>query len=112
VPALISILADQQEEPQIREHAAYAIGHIRDKRAIPILGKILNSNEGPNIKAECIFALSKMWEFRGDAKSLHPRALAILNQFARTRPTGNVAEQLKEALSNIRCGITRLGTGS
>ncbi len=106
VPALVSILADEQEEPHIREHAAEAIGHIRGKRAIPILGKILNSNERPSIRAECIFALSKMWEFRGDDKSLHPGARAILHKCARTKPTGKVAKQLKEALNNIRRGVT------
>jgi HEAT repeat protein len=97
VPTLISILNDQHENTKVRSEAAEALGYIRDQKAIQVLEKIiLSSAEPQQIRIQCIFALPRI----GGSK-----ALAILKEVERTRPTGKIAKQLKEALSDISRGI-------
>ncbi|HUN58804.1 MAG TPA: HEAT repeat domain-containing protein [Candidatus Binataceae bacterium] len=96
VPALIAIVADKKEPMKIRGEAAEAVGYARDKRPIPLFRKIIMSGEKPGLKAECIFALARI----GGSESL-----AVLREFERTKPAGEVAAQLKEALADIKNGI-------
>jgi hypothetical protein len=103
-PGLIALLADEQEDFKIRGHAAEALGYYREKSAIPLLRKILCSRQRPYLKVDCIFALSKMWEFSDDLKTFNPNARKALNKFARTQPTGKAGRELKRAMLGIRLG--------
>ena len=104
VPGLIALLADEHEDFKIRGHAAEALGYYRDKSAIPPLRKVLLSRQRPGLKVDCIFALSKMWEFSDDLKTFNPNARKALNKFARTQPTGKASRELKRAMRGIRLG--------
>ncbi len=103
-PGLIALLADQQENMKIRGQAAESLACYREKAAIPQLRKILLSNERPGLKVECIFALSKMWEWKDDLETFNPNARKALNEFARTQPAGKAAKELKKAFRGIRLG--------
>lgn len=104
IPALMSILQDRKEHPKVRAEVAEALGHLRAKRAIPLLGEILTSNESSKIRAECIFALSEMWEFRAGSSRINSEAWAVLEDYARTGPTGMIGEQVRDALDAIQRG--------
>jgi hypothetical protein len=101
---LIAQLADPQEDMKIRRQGAESLADYREKAAIPLLRKILLSNERPGLKVECIFALSKMWEFNDDLKTFNPNARKALNKFAKTQPTGKAGRQLKRSMRGIRLG--------
>jgi hypothetical protein len=103
-PALIALLADEDENFKIRGHAAEALGYYREKSAIPLLRKILLSRQRPYLKVDCIFALSKMWEFNDDLKTFDSNARNALNKFARTQPTGKAGRELKRYMRGIRLG--------
>ena len=98
---LIRLVADPDEHWNVRGHAAEALGNHREKQAIPLLRKILLSGVQPGLKVECIFALSKMWDFKGDEALFDPTALAALHAFARQKPTGKAYKELRLAFRNI-----------
>ena len=104
-PGLIALLADRTLNVNIRGHTAEALGYYRAKAAIPLLRKILLSNESPGMKVECTFALGRMWEWSGDVKTFNSDARKALNEFARTQPTGKAAKELRQALRDIRDGV-------
>jgi len=103
-PRLIALLADPQENVRIRGQAAESLAYYREKSAIPLLRKILLSRERPGLKVECIFALSKMWEWNDDLKTFNPSARKALNEFARTQPTGKADRELKRSMRGIHLG--------
>ena len=103
-PRLIAVLADSQENMRIRGQAAESLAYYREKSAIPLLRKILLSNESAGLKVECIFALSKMWEWDDDLKTFNSDARKALNRFARTQPTGKAGRELKRSMRAIRLG--------
>jgi len=103
-PGLIALLADQQEKMKVRGQAAESLAYYREKSAIPLLRKILLSSERPGLKVDCIFALSKMWEFSEDLKTFDSNARKALNKFARTHPTGKAGRELKRSMRGIRLG--------
>jgi HEAT repeat protein len=103
-PRLMVLLADSQEHTRIRGQAAESLGCYRERAAIPLLRKILLSNERPGLKVECIFALSKMWAWNGDLKTFNPDARKALNKFARTQPAGKAGRELKRSMRAIRLG--------
>ena len=103
-PRLMALLADPQDHMRIRGQAAESLAYHREKAAIPLLRKILLSNERPGLKAECIFALSKMWEWNDDLKTFNSDARKALNKFARTQPTGKAGRELKRSMRAIRLG--------
>lgn len=103
-PRLIALLADPQVNMKIRGQAAESLAYYREKAAIPLLRKILLSNERPGLKVECIFALSKMWEFNDDLKTFDSNARKALNRFARTQPTGKAGQEFKRSMRAIRLG--------
>jgi HEAT repeat protein len=106
VPPLLGILVTQEEDTSIRGHAAESIGILRGRRAIPALVKILQSPEPYRLKTECVYALSKMWEFRGDSARINPAAFAALQQCALDKPRKRrLAKDIEEAMSNIRNGV-------
>jgi hypothetical protein len=101
---LIALLADPKENMKIRGQAAESLSYYREKAAIPLLRKILLSNERAGLKVECIFALSKMWEWDDDLKTFNREARKALNKFARTEPTGKAGRELKRSMRAIRLG--------
>jgi len=90
VPELMRVLGSRKEDSNLRDHAAEALGNIRDRRAIVTLGKVLMSQENPRIKRSCVYALSEI----NTAK-----ARAILKQFEETNPQGSIRKVLQEALN-------------
>jgi len=105
-PRLMALLADAHEHMRIRGQAAESLGCYRERAAIPLLRKILLSNERPGLKVECIFALSKMWAWSGDLKTFNSDARKALNKFAGTQPTGKAGRELKRSMRAIRLGWT------
>jgi hypothetical protein len=103
-PRLMTLLADAHEHMRIRGQAAESIGCYREKVAIPLLRKILLSNERPGLKVECIYALSMMWDWNGDLKTFSSDARKALNKFAATQPTGKAGRELKRSMRAIRLG--------
>jgi HEAT repeat protein len=89
-PVLIRILQSAREHPQLRAHAAEALGNLRESRALPSLRRILMSKERTDLKKWSIYAAS---EIGG------PKARAILNQFAATNATRVLKKELKAALA-------------
>ena len=91
VETLISILRDGSDDPQVRAHAAEALGNIRDKRAFPALREALLGKERASIKRWCIYALAEIGA---------ERARPVLEELAATRPTGAVARELRMVLGD------------
>jgi|ERR1035437_60435 HEAT repeat protein len=86
---LSSILRDRLDNPQIRAHAAEALGNLRDPRAFSVLHDILLGKDPTLVKRWCVYALS---EIKGD------RAYSMLKKLAATKPTGVMAKELRMAL--------------
>lgn len=101
---LMTLLADPHEHMRLRGQAAESLGCYREKAAIPLLRKILLSNERPGLKVECIFALSKMWSWNNDLKNFNSDARKALNKFAGRQPTGKAGRELKRSMRAIRLG--------
>ena len=89
VPELIRVLENRKEDPSLRDHAAEALGNIRDRRAIIGLSKVLMSKENPRIKRSCIYALSEINA---------TKARSILKQFEATDPQGSIRKVLQDVL--------------
>ena len=102
----MALLAGAHEHMRIRGQAAESLGCYRERAAIPLLRRILLSNERPGLKVECIFALSKMWAWSGDLKTFNSDARKALNKFAGTQPTGKAGRELKRSMRAIRLGWT------
>ncbi|HXA26897.1 MAG TPA: HEAT repeat domain-containing protein [Acetobacteraceae bacterium] len=88
--ALIRILANKGEDEECRSHAAEALGHMNRPMVVSALGKILMSDDTPEVKKWCVYALAELSS---------PRAWIILDEFAKTKPNGVVGEELRWAFS-------------
>jgi HEAT repeat protein len=75
--ALVGILADRNEPEECRSHAAEALGHVKHKQAVPTMEAILASDDPPDVKSWCTYALT---EIGGR------RARAILQKFTASHP--------------------------
>jgi len=100
----MALLADPHEHMRIRGQAAESLASYRERAAIPLLRKILLSNERPGLKVECIYALSMMWSWKGDLKTFDSDARKALNKFAGTQPTGKAGRELKRSMRAIHLG--------
>lgn len=90
--ALIRILKNKREHSELRSHAAEALGNLRTGQAISGLESVLFGKEKSSLKSWCIYALSEI----NTAK-----ARFTLVRFAKTKPRGKVAEELRSALRSI-----------
>ena len=88
--ALTRILANRNEDQECRAHAAEALGHMEEPKAISVMAKILMAEDSPEVKKWCVYALTEL----GGSETR-----SILEQFATTTPTGTLADELRLALS-------------
>ena len=89
-PVLADIVADSTDSEECRAHAAEALGHLREPRAVRLMGEILARDDAPEVKRWCVYALS---EIGGN------KARLILKKLAMTKPTGELGKELRAALS-------------
>jgi HEAT repeat protein len=54
------ILSDEREDPEIRSHAAEALGNLRDRNAVMLLKDILGHASDPALLASCRYALGEL----------------------------------------------------
>jgi HEAT repeat protein len=90
---LIRILGSRDEDSQLKDHAAEALGNMNEPRATAVLGRTLMAEESPNVKRSCIYALSQI----GGSK-----AHLALKKFEATKPSGEMGKALKQALTRLR----------
>jgi len=88
----LRVLSNRSEDSALRDHAAEALGNMREPRATATLGKVLMAKENPRIKRSCIYALSEI----GTA-----RAYSILKKFEATNPSGKIGTVLKQELTKL-----------
>ena len=89
-PALADLVADRNDDEECRAHAAEALAHLSEPRAVPLMGQILARDDSARVKRWCIYALGEI----GGAK-----ARKILKEFEKTSPTGELSDELRSALS-------------
>lgn len=87
---LADILNDPNENEECRAHAAEALGHIGGAGIVPLLENVLNRDDSLEVKRWCVYALSEI----GGA-----RARNLLKKLSTTNLTGELADELKNALS-------------
>jgi len=56
---LTRILANRNEDEEIRTHAAEALGHMEEPKAISVMERILMAEDSAEVKKWCIYALSE-----------------------------------------------------
>ena len=89
--ALQEIVADREDDEECRAHAAEALAHLGPPGTIALLEKILaTGDDSPQVKRWCVYALG---EIGG------PKARNALTKFAKTKPTGAIADELRMALA-------------
>jgi HEAT repeat protein len=59
-PKIRKILADKETDPDIRGHAAEALGNIKDKASIKLLRDVLQNQPTAVLRVSCNYALSEM----------------------------------------------------
>ena len=88
--ALADIVADSDDREECRAHAAEALAHLGEARTVPLMAEILARDDSAQVKRWCVYALAEI----GGAKARN-----VLKKFAKTNPTGEVADELRMALS-------------
>jgi HEAT repeat protein len=105
-PVLAQILCDPLEDPKLRADSAEVLGHLRYLQAIPSLAEIARSNEDDSLRIDCVFALSKMWERRGNEKILRPAALAAIAELIKCgSPDNSVTRYAQQAMEDLKNGM-------
>src|SRR5260370_497409 len=89
-PALKDIAANPNDDEECRAHAAEALAHLDEASTVPLMEEILARDDSTQVKRWCVYALGEI----GSAK-----ARKVLRKFAKTNPTGAVADELRIALS-------------
>jgi HEAT repeat protein len=85
--ALLSIISDKGDDPEVRAYAAEALAHLKSSKILPVMEQILMSDDSSTVKRWCIFALGVI-----DSEE----ARGLLERVARTNPTGEVMAELQE----------------
>ncbi len=89
--ALRQVLANSALGTRLRDHAAEALGNLRDEEAATLLSERLeDEREATSVRKSCIFALSQL------TSSV---AVATLQRFAATNPRGALRRELTAAAS-------------
>ena len=89
-PILTEIMADPNDDVECRAHAAEALGHIGGPPVVPFIEQTLHRDDSVEVKRWCVYALAEI----GGVK-----ARSVLKKFAMTKPTGQLGDELRLALS-------------
>lgn len=77
-PALLTVVANADDDSELRQECAHDLSHLDDKRAVPVLVQVMQTDPDPRVREAATYGLGWTWE--GKDESMDPLRETLCNR--------------------------------